>query len=49
MYIYKMEYCSVIKKNEIMLFLRKKMAHDVKWNKPDREKQLIHMYLICGM
>jgi hypothetical protein len=47
-YIYKMQYYSAIKKHEIMLFIGKWMAHD-KWNKPDRERQLIHMCLICGM
>jgi hypothetical protein len=40
-YVYTMEYYSVIKKNEIMLFTGKRMELEVKQNQPVWEKASI--------
>jgi len=42
-YIHKMEYYSVIKRNEIMPFALRRMDLDIlQWSKSDRERQISH-------
>jgi hypothetical protein len=44
-YVYTMEYYSAIKRNEIMSFGKMDGTedHHVSWNKPDSERQILHI------
>ena len=48
-YIYTMEDCAAIKKNEIMLFAAIWMQLEIvtKWSKSDRERHISYDILIC--